>query len=69
MVKNQSKNSSSRIRIQIFTKMESIRRGQTTKSTNLSTKFHPNPSTTSWDIVIYISLALSLNGEESLKKF
>ena len=37
--------------------------------THLSTKFHLNPSTTFWDIVRYIILAQSLNGEESLKKF
>ena len=35
---------------------------------NRSTKFRPNPSKTFGDIVSYIGLALSLNGEESLKK-
>ena len=65
MVKNHLKIWNSRIQIRIFTKIEWIRRGHTP---NLSTKFHPNASTTFWDIVLYISLALSLNGEESLKK-
>ena len=64
MVKNHLKNSQIRIGIQIFTKIESIRRGHTP---NLSTKFHPNPSTTFWDM-LYIRLALYLNGEESVKK-
>ena len=67
MVKNhlKKKNSRIQIQIQIFTKIESIRPCHTH---NLSTKFHPNPSKTFWDIVLYISLAKSLNGEESLKK-
>ena len=34
----------------------------------MSTKFHPNPSTTFWDILLYIGFALSFNGEESWKK-
>ena len=63
MVKNHFKNDQIRW---IFTKIESIRHGHTP---NVSTKFHPNPSTTFWDIVRYISLALSLNGEESLKNY
>ena len=54
------------IRIRIFTKIEAICRGHTP---NLSTKFRPNSSTTFWDIVVYINLAPSLNGEESLLKF
>ena len=69
MVKNHFyKLNNSRIQIQIrnFTKIESIFPCHTP---NLSTKFHPNPSTTFWDIVLHIGLAPSLNGEESLKKF
>ena len=38
-------------RIRIFTKIKSICPYDTP---NLSTKFHPNPSTTFWDIVLYI---------------
>ena len=57
MVKNHFKNSNRQIRIRIFTKIESIWRSHTP---NLSTKFHPNPSTTFWDIVLYISLARSM---------
>ena len=41
----------SRIRIRIFTKIEVIRPYHTS---NMSTKFRTNPSTTFWDIVIYI---------------
>ena len=55
----------SRIQIRIVTKIESIRLCDTP---NVSTKFRPNPSTTFWDSMLYISLALSPNGEESLKK-
>ena len=66
MVKNHLKNSTTRIRIRSFNKIKWIRHGHTL---NLSTKFHPNLSPTFWDIVLYISLAPSLNGEESLKKF
>ena len=44
-------NSRIQICIRIFTKIESIRRGHTP---NMSTKFRPNPSTTFWDIVLYI---------------
>ena len=51
--------------MRIFSKIETIRPCDTP---NLSTKFHPNPSTTFWDIVLYISFAQSFNGEESLKK-
>ena len=36
------------MRIRIFTKIESIRPSDTP---NLSTKFHPDPSTTFWDIL------------------
>jgi len=50
MVKNHFKNSRSQIWIQTFTKIESIRRGHTPKMS----KFHLNPSTTFWDIVLYI---------------
>ena len=35
--------------------------------TNSSTKFCMNPSTTFWDVVLYIGLARSLKGEKSLK--
>ena len=49
MVKNHLKNSS-RIRIRIFTIIESIRPCHTP---NLPTKFHLNPSTTYWDIILY----------------
>ena len=66
MVKNHFKNYQIRIRIQIFTKIESIIPCYTP---NMSTKYLPNPSTTFWDIVLYIGLALSLNGEESLKHY
>ena len=55
----------SRIQIRIFTKIKSICHGHTP---NLSTKFHPNPSPTFWDIVLYISWAESFNDKESLKK-
>ena len=51
--------------IGIFTKIEAILPCHTP---NMSTKFHPNPFTTFWDIVLYISFVLSLNGEESMKK-
>ena len=51
MVMNHLKNSRSRIWIRIFTKIETILPCHTP---NLSTKFHPNPSTTFWDIMIYI---------------
>ena len=54
------------IRIQIFTKIEAILPCHTP---NLSTKFRPNTSTTFEDIVQYIVLAQSLNGEESLKNY
>ena len=47
-------NSRIQIWIRSFTKIESI---------------CPNPSTTFWDIVLYIGLALSLNGKESLKNY
>ena len=69
MVKNhfiELNNSRIQIQIQIFTKVQSICHGH---KPNLSTKFHPNPSTTFWDIVLYIGLAEilpPLNGEESL---
>ena len=56
MVKNHFKNlniSRIQIQIQIFTKIESI---LPCRTPNLSTKFRPNPSTTFWDIVLYISL-------------
>ena len=53
------------IQIWIFTKIESLSRGHTP---NVSTKFHLNPSTTLWDIVLYIVFDRSLNGDESLKK-
>ena len=49
------------IQIWIFIKIESIRSHHTF---NLSTKFCRNPSVTFWDIVLYIVLALSLNGKE-----
>ena len=58
-------NSCIQIRFRIFTNIESICPRHTP---NLSTTFHPNPSTTFWDIMLYIVLPLSLNGEESLKK-
>ena len=58
-----SNNSRFRIRSWIFSKIESIHRGCTP---NLSTKFRTNTSTTFWDIMLYIGLARSLNGEESL---
>ena len=51
MVKIHLKDSSSRIRIRIFNKMESVLPCHTP---NVSTKFHPNLSTTFWDIVLYI---------------
>ena len=44
-------NSRIQIRIRIFTKIESIFPCHTP---NMSTKFHPNPSTTFKDIVLYI---------------
>ena len=44
-------NSRIQIRIRIFTKIESIRPCHTP---NLSTKFHPNPSTTFWDVMLWI---------------
>ena len=52
-------NSRIQILIQIFTKIESIRPCHTA---NRSTKFHPNPSTTCWDIVLYIVYG-PINGE------
>ena len=66
-MKNQLKkfnNSRIQIPIRIFTKIESILRCYTP---NMSTKFRPDPSSTFWDIVLYIGVAPSLNGEESLK--
>ena len=63
MVKNHTKHSSSRIRI--FTKIETIHCRHTL---NLSTKFHPNPYTTFYGIMLFMSFAITLNGEESLKK-
>ena len=51
MVMNHLKNSRSRIWIRIFTKIETILPCHTP---NLSTKFCSNPSTTFWDIVLYI---------------
>ena len=59
-------NSRIQIQIRIFTKIESIRPCYTH---NVSSKFYPNPSITFWDTVLYIGLANSLNGEESLKNF
>ena len=61
-VKNHFKNS----RSQIFTKIESICRGHTP---NLSTKFHPNPSTTFWDIVLYIVFGHVLSIVKSHSKY
>ena len=49
MVKNQWKNY--RFRIWIFTRIESILPCHTP---NMSTKFRPNPSTTFWNIVLYV---------------
>ena len=65
MVKNHLKNYQIQIRIRIFTKIESI---LPCDRHNISTKFHSNQCSTFWDIVLYISLALSLNGEESIKQ-
>ena len=47
-LKKNNKNSRLQIRIRIFTKIESVGPCHTP---NLSAKFHPNPSTTFWDIL------------------
>ena len=51
MVKNHFKNYQIRIRIRIITKIDYILPCHTS---NMSTKFRPNQSTTFWDIVLYI---------------
>ena len=53
MVKNHWKNY--QIRIRIFTKIELILQFHTP---NVSTKFHPNPCTTFWDIMLHIVFGL-----------
>ena len=51
MVKNDLKYSRNRIQNRIFTKIKAFFEGH---PFTLSTKFHPNPSTTSWDIMLHM---------------